>query len=103
MVEPLEGGDHYVYAYRDGVELHLARVESIDLATTTCCVYLWVDEADELYREWAAAGVQGQLDQPVGTSCGLRAGAHVDVDGNLIRFGSPPLAPRALRERSASD
>ncbi len=68
-----------------------------DCRTTTSCAYLWVDDADALYREWAGAGVGGRLQAPSATDYGLTEGAHIDPDGNLIRFGSPPLAPRALR------
>ena len=96
-VEAYEGGDHYGYACRDGIEIHLAAVEHVDLATTTSCVYLWVDDAAALHQEWAAAGVEGRLEPPTTTDYGLTEGAHVDPDGNLIRFGSPPVPPRALR------
>ena len=89
-VTAYDDGDAYGYAVRDGIELHLATVERIDLATTTSCAYLWVDDADELYREWSDADVQGQLNAPAATGYGLSEGAHVDEDGNLIRFGSPP-------------
>ena len=96
-MEAYEHGDHYGYACRDGIELHLATVASVDCSTTTSCAYLWVDDAQTLYEEWAAARVDGRLHPPVKTDYGLEEGAHVDPDGNLIRFGSPPLPPRALR------
>lgn len=96
-VEAYEGPASYGYASRDGVELHLAQVEDIDQARTTSCAYLWVDDAGALYEEWVAAGVDGLLDPPEPTDYGLEEGAHVDPDGNLLRFGSPPLPPRALR------
>ena len=96
-VEAYDSGDHYGYACRDGIEIHLAKVDEVDHSTTTSCVYLWVDDADALHGEWAAAGVDGLLRAPAKTSYGLNEGAHVDPDGNLIRFGSPPLPPRALR------
>ncbi len=73
------------------------RSPTIDGATTTSCAYLWVDDADALHAEWAAAGVDGRLDPPRPTEYGLEEGAHVDPDGNLIRFGSPARPPRALR------
>jgi hypothetical protein len=41
--------------------------------------------------------VEGWLDAPAKTAYGLDEGAHVDPDGNLIRFGAPPLPRRALR------
>lgn len=96
-VEAYEAGGHYGYACRDGIEIHLAEVEGLDHATTTSCVYLWVDDAQALHDEWAAAGVEGRLRPPNRTDYGLDEGAHVDPDGNLIRFGSPPLPPRSLR------
>lgn len=97
LVEAYEGGDEYGYASRDGIEIHLARVERVDLSTTTSCAYLWVDDAEALHAEWAATGVDGHLHKPSKTGYGLTEGAHVDADGNLIRFGSPPVPPRALR------
>lgn len=96
-VEAYNGADFYGYACRDGLELHLAKVDSIDHRTNTCCVYLWVDDALALHDEWTATGVSGRFDAPVSTAYGLTEGAHVDPDGNLIRYGSPPLPPRALR------
>ncbi len=96
-VEAYDAGDYYGYAGRDGIEIHLAKVDSIDHSTNTCCTYLWVDDASALHDEWAAALVEGRLAAPVKTAYGLHEGAHVDPDGNLIRFGSPPVPPRALR------
>lgn len=96
-VEAYENGDYYGYACRDSIEIHLAKVERVDHATTTSCLYLWVDDAAALHEEWAAAGVEGELRPPAKTDYGLEEGTHVDPDGNLIRFGSPPLPPRALR------
>jgi hypothetical protein len=88
-VEAYDGADYYGYARRDGIEIHLATVDRIDPAGTTSCAYLWVDDAAALQREWSAAGVEGRLDPPEPTDYGLDEGAHIDPDGNLIRFGSP--------------
>jgi len=96
-VEAYDNADYYGYAFRDGIEIHLAKVDVLDCRTTTSCAYLWVDDAAALYDEWAAAGVDGRLHPPNPSTYGLNEGAHVDPDGNLIRFGSPPLPPRALR------
>ncbi len=96
-VQAYDGGDFYGYACRDGLEIHLAKVDSIDRAANTCCTYLWVDDASALHQESAAAAVEGRLEAPSKTDYGLDEGAHVDPDGNLIRFGSPPMPPRALR------
>jgi hypothetical protein len=86
-VRAYQGGG-YGYAERDGLNLHLNVVPSLNSATTTSAVYLYVDDADLLYAEWRSAGVSGQVFEPHDTEYGLREGAHVDRDGNLIRFGS---------------
>ena len=96
-VEAYDNADYYGYASRDGIEIHLAKVGQLDLRTTTSCAYLWVDDAAALHEEWAAAGVEGKMDAPTSTTYGIDEGAHIDPDGNLIRFGSRPLPPRALR------
>lgn len=96
-VEAYENGDYYGYACRDGIAIQLAKAEKVDHAATTSCAYIWVDDAEALHQEWSAAGVGGRLHRPTTTDYGLEEGAHVDLDGNLIRFGSPPLPPRAER------
>ncbi|HYP46606.1 MAG TPA: VOC family protein [Propionibacteriaceae bacterium] len=97
VVKAYDDADYYGYACRDEIEIHLAKVDRIDRQTTTSCAYLWVDDAAALHGEWAAAGLEGQLTPPTSTDYGLQEGAHIDPDGNLIRFGSPPLPRRALR------
>lgn len=87
-VTPYEDGG-YAFAVRDAVEIHLTTVTgAIDLATTTSAAYLYVDDADKLAAEWARANVKGRLVEPVNTGYGTREGAHIDPDGNLLRFGS---------------
>ncbi len=88
-VRAYEGDAEYGYAEREAVHLHLAGARGLDPATTTSAVYLYVDDADALHDEWTAAGVGGRLLSPVDTEYGLREGAHVDPDGNLLRYGSP--------------
>ena len=100
-VEAYDNGDYYGYACRDGIELHIAKVDGLDPRANTSCAYIWVDDAAALHEEWAAAGVGGRLHAPKPTPYGLSEGAHVDPDGNLIRFGSPPLPPRAVRNAAA--
>lgn len=81
--------DVYGFADRDGVSFHIGRVARIDLAATSCAAYLYASDADALYGEWKAASVAGTFHEPSDTEYGLREGAYVDPDGNLIRFGSP--------------
>jgi DNA-binding MarR family transcriptional regulator len=85
---PYAVGDEYGFADRDGLGLHLAAHEALD-HTHSGSAYLYVRDADELYAEWARPDIGGRT-FPVGpTPYRLREGAHTDLDGNLIRFGSP--------------
>jgi catechol 2,3-dioxygenase-like lactoylglutathione lyase family enzyme len=83
------GEGAYGFAERDGLSLHFRVVPDLEPARTTSAVYFYVDDADSLFAEWAAAGVNGQFFEPDDTDYGLREGAHIDLDGNLLRFGSP--------------
>lgn len=87
-VRRYEGTDAYAFAERDGIELHLAQVDDLKPKRNMSAVYLYVDDADALYREWSTAGIDGRLVEPSDTSYGLREGACLDRDANLIRFGS---------------
>ena len=87
-VRPYEGPDAYAFAERDGIEFHLAQVSGLKPRQNMSAVYLYVDDADVLYEEWSRAGIDGRLVEPSDTSYGLREGACLDRDANLIRFGS---------------
>jgi hypothetical protein len=84
-----EGGAAYGYAQRDDLIIHLAEVADLDPTQNTCAVYLYISDADALYAQWRVMNPPGRLVAPVDTEYGLREGAHVDPDGNLLRFGSP--------------
>lgn len=88
-VEAHDGPEAYAFATRGDVQLHLSRSDEHDPLRTASHVYLYVDDADALHAEWAGARVAGRLHPPQDTPYGLREGAHVDPDGNLLRFGSP--------------
>jgi len=77
----------YGFAGRDGIELHVSLNSDHDPARTAGCAYVAVDDADGLALEWAAVP-RGRTVAPVDTDYGTREGAHVDPDGNLVRFGS---------------
>ena len=74
--------DTYGFAAWRGLELHLSVVPDHDPLRTAAAVFLHVADADEVARAWSASA-------PVDTDYGVREGAHVDPDGNLLRFGSP--------------
>jgi catechol 2,3-dioxygenase-like lactoylglutathione lyase family enzyme len=81
-----EGGG-YGFATRDGIEIHLGVVPDLQAGAPTSGAYLFVEDADSLAEEWRAAGVE--VHGPEDTEWGQHEGAHIDPDGNLIRFGSP--------------
>ena len=86
---PYEGEDDYGFANRDGIGVHLAADPGHDPAHSHASAYLYVRDADALYAEWSRPGIGGQTLPVCATPYQLREGAHIDPDGNLIRFGSP--------------
>jgi Ser/Thr protein kinase RdoA (MazF antagonist) len=93
-VQPYADGDGYGFADRDEVSLHLSLDTGHDNDSGNDhehvgTAYLYVEDADALYDEWARPGVGGQTARVGDTPYKLREGSHVDPDGNLIRFGSP--------------
>lgn len=93
VVDVYEGDAAYAFAERDRMSLHLAEVADLDPAANTCVLYLYVSDADALYAQWRLARPAGRLIAPVDTEYGLREGAHIDPDGNLLRFGSALASP----------
>lgn len=88
-VRAYEGDAPYAYASRAAVEVHLTESADLEPARNSSALYLYVGDADAQYAQWRLTGVEGRLIAPVDTEYGLREGAHVDPDGNLLRFGSP--------------
>jgi DNA-binding MarR family transcriptional regulator len=76
----------HAFARREGAGLHLVVHDRADGAGGVA--YLHVRDADALYAEWLGAGADGGLRAVETTGYGMREGAHVDPDGNVIRFGS---------------
>ena len=84
---PYDGPDEYGFADRDDVSFHLAQ-SFHDPKASSVMVYLYVSDADELHEQWTAAAIEGRHHAPHDTPYGLREGAYVDPDGNLLRYGS---------------
>ncbi len=78
----------YGTASRDGFHLHFHEVSGSVAQGASGAVYVGVDDAEALHREWVAAtvGETGDLFDP---GFGVWEAVHTDPDGNLIRFGSP--------------
>lgn len=88
-------GDHdgYRFARLGTVHLHLTEMAGLDPASSTSAAYLYVADADAVHAAWTRASAGGRLVAPVDQPWGLREGAHVDPDGNLVRFGSWLTSP----------
>jgi Ser/Thr protein kinase RdoA (MazF antagonist) len=90
-----EGAGDYGYADRDGIRLHLAGRHDEERGSEGSEAYLFVDDADALYAEWTRPGIGGITRYVRDTPYKLREGAHIDIDGNIIRFGSLSGGQRA--------
>lgn len=81
--------ESYAFAHRDSnLTIHLALV-TVDSPVTTGALYIHCEDADELAAQWRQAGLV--VSGPEDFDYGKREGSHVDVDGNVLRFGSPLL------------
>lgn len=79
--------DDYGFAAMGPIHLHVSRNPDHDPLTTAGCAYLYVDDADAVWRQWSTVP-GGRNVEPVSTDYGLREGAHIDPHGNLLRYGS---------------
>lgn len=80
-------GGGYAFAFRDSVELHLDQAERAGQHHRGRA-YLFVDDADELAKEWSAHKTAGKITGPSDKPWGMREGEFEDPDGNVIVFGS---------------
>ena len=84
----------YLIIGRGGIELHFSAAPDVDPLRTAASCYLFVDDAEALYGEWAQTVVADPLTgsrimRPEDTDYGMIEFAVVDPSGNLIRVGSP--------------
>lgn len=82
-----DGRPFYGFIWRDGVNFHLTLVSDLDPHANTSAAYLYVDDPDELYRQWSAAVEDGALRRPEDKNWGMREMSYSDPDGNLLRIG----------------
>ena len=86
-------GGGYGTAERGGVRIHFLHVPDVQRPPQHAgAAYIAVDDADALHAEWVAAGV-GETSDLFDPGFGVWEAAHIDVDGNLLRFGSPLRRP----------
>ena len=90
-VQVHQGG--YATASRDEVRIHFRLAPDLPPAGERGAAYVSVDDADALHAEWSAAGV-GETSDLFDPGFGVWEAAHTDLDGNLVRFGSP-VPPRS--------
>ena len=85
----------YLIIGRGGIELHFIAAPDVDPLRTAAGCFVHVEDADALYDEWAAIGVEddsatgSRLVPPMDTDYAMREFALVDRSGNLVRVGSP--------------
>lgn len=94
MVSAHADGLEYGFLRRGEAWLHVSYAPDVDPSLNAVSAYLYCDDADALHAEWTSSGVEGRHVAPMDTDYGLREGAYVDPDGNLLRYGSP-LAHRS--------
>jgi hypothetical protein len=75
------------------VWLHFFPVADLDAWSSIAGCYLYVEDTDAVYAEYAALGLPGEgiprlQGPPTDSDYGMREFAVVDADGNLIRIGS---------------
>jgi catechol 2,3-dioxygenase-like lactoylglutathione lyase family enzyme len=85
--------DEYLIVSRGEVGLHFFFAPDIDPSTSIAGCYLYVEDADALYAEFArldlpGSGIPRLHGAPQDSDYGLREFGLVDPDGNLLRIGS---------------
>ena len=81
-------GGGYGFLTFDGVEIHLGVDPDLGKpGRPRASAYLFVADSDALAQSWLAAG--GEVRLPEDTEWGQHEGVLIDLDGNVIRFGSP--------------
>jgi catechol 2,3-dioxygenase-like lactoylglutathione lyase family enzyme len=80
--------DGYAFAEHGGLNLHIELTEENGPRPGGGVLYIHCGDADEVAAEWRKAGLA--VTAPENKPWGKYEGEHVDPDGNLIRFGSPP-------------
>ncbi len=86
-VMPCAEGAAWAWIRFGNADIHLYLKEDHDPTRTAAAADLSVVDCEALERQWSGTGVAGTSD-PYDTEYGMREAVHVDLDNNLIRFGS---------------
>jgi hypothetical protein len=77
----------FIMTRRDSIELFLSLNADHDPQCTAACVYVRVNDADALYAQWRAEGIDSV--KPLrDTEYGAREFAVIDPDNNMMLYGS---------------
>jgi catechol 2,3-dioxygenase-like lactoylglutathione lyase family enzyme len=87
VVSRFGGRRTYLVLQRGGVILHFFHFPSVDPPSNINGCYLEIADADALYDEWHALGLE-RLAPPHDRDWRMREFTLVDPSGNLIRIGS---------------
>ena len=77
---------YYVIVERDGVEIHLSEREDTSTPIERCAVYVYVDDADALYEEFAGKGIK-MFAPPENQENEMREFELTDNSGHFLMFG----------------
>jgi uncharacterized glyoxalase superfamily protein PhnB len=77
---------YYAIVSRDGVEIHLSEREDTSTPIERCAVYIYVDDADALYEEFAGKGLK-MFAPPEDQDNGMREFELTDNSGHFLMFG----------------
>jgi hypothetical protein len=88
VVMPYEVGAKWAWVRFGNAEIHLYLNTNHDPARTAAAADLSIVDCEALERQWRATRASGTSDS-YDTPYGMREAVHVDLDNNLIRFGSP--------------
>ncbi|KAF2722918.1 Glyoxalase/Bleomycin resistance protein/Dihydroxybiphenyl dioxygenase [Polychaeton citri CBS 116435] len=81
--------EEYAFAtLAEGGSIHLSLQPDLDPKVGAAAAYMYVDNADLIAEKWRKLCPQADVRDVVDTDYGMREGAHLDPDNNLIRFGS---------------
>lgn len=79
--------DTYAFVHRDrDLTIHLVQAAG-DEPPGHGALYIHCQNADRVAEEWRQVGIE--VDGPGDEGYGKREGSITDLDGNVIRFGSP--------------
>ena len=82
--------DTFLYMIRSGIHLQFFEAPGIDGSIRDHTCFLYVDDLEESYRQFAAAKV-GRLMPIEMKPWGMQEFVLIDLNGNTLRVGSPRL------------